>query len=132
MMNLQTKKKFKAKEGKHMEMQYKTMNGLNLPDLTPPEEPAVTGKYAMLRESYLQEHQHSLYLTLLTSGRLNRHLMEIQEQAAQMLETILPRLQQEAGVTEALKARDPMTWVGLMNNLRHSAEETVLAEVVYS
>lgn len=115
-----------------MEMQYRTMNGMNLPDLTPPEEPTVTGKYAMLRESYLQTHRHSLYLNLLTSGRLNQHLMEIQERATQMMEDLMPRLQQEAGVTEALKARDPMTWVGLMNNLRHSAEETILAELVYS
>ena len=115
-----------------MEMTYKVENGMNLPDLTLPEEPVVTGKYAMLRESFLKEHRHSLYLNLLTSGTLNRHLMEIQAAATQMLEDLMPRLQQEAGVTEMLKASDPMTWVGLMNNLKHSAEETVLAELVYS
>ncbi|MGN1026688.1 MAG: TnpV protein, partial [Faecousia sp.] len=87
---------------------------------------------AMLRESYLQEHRHSLYLNLLTSGQLNQHLMEVQNRASQMLEDLMPKLQQEAGVTEALKASAPMTWVGLMNNLRHSAEETILTELVYS
>ena len=131
-MKLQTKKKFKHKEGKHMEMQYRTMNGMNLPDLTPPEEPMATGKYAMLRESYLQEHRHSLYLNLLTSGQLNQHLMEVQNRASQMLEDLMPKLQREAGVTEELKARNPMEWTGLMNNLRNNAEETILAELVYS
>lgn len=115
-----------------MEMTYKVENGMNLPDLTLPEEPMVTGKYAMLRESFLKEHRHSLYLNLLTSGTLNRHLMEVQTSATQMLEDLMPQLQQKAGVTEALKASDPMTWVGLMNDLKHSAEETVLAELVYS
>lgn len=115
-----------------MEMTYRVENGMKLPNLAVPEEPVVTGKYAMLRETFLQEHQHSLYLDLLTSGTLNQHLMEIQRQASQMLEDLMPRLQRETGVTEALKARDPMTWAGLMNNLRHSAEETILAELVYS
>lgn len=115
-----------------MEMTYRVENGMKLPNLTPPEEPVVTGKYAMLRETFLQEHRHSLYLNLLTSGTLNQHLMEIQVAATQMLETLMPQLQKEAGVTEALKASDPMTWVGLMNNLKHSAEETALAELVYS
>lgn len=115
-----------------MEMTYRVENGMTLPNLTPPEEPVVTGKYAMLRETFLQEHRHSLYMNLLTSGTLNQHLMEIQAAATQMLETLMPQLQKEAGVTEAMKASDPMTWVGLMNNLKHSAEETILAELVYS
>lgn len=115
-----------------MEMTYRVENGMKLPNLTPPEEPVVTGKYAMLRETFLQEHRHSLYLNLLTSGTLNQHLIEIQVAATQMLEDLMPQLQKETGVTEALKASDPMTWVGLMNNLKHSAEETVLAELVYS
>ena len=115
-----------------MEMTYRVENGMKLPNLTPPEEPVVTGKYAMLRETFLQEHRHSLYLNLLTSGTLNQHLIEIQVAATQMLEDLMPQLQKEAGVTEALKASDPMTWVGLMNNLKHSAEEAVLAELVYS
>ena len=115
-----------------MEMTYRVENGMKLPNLTPPKEPVVTGKYAMLRETFLQEHRHSLYLNLLTSGTLNQHLIEIQVAATQMLEDLMPQLQKETGVTEALKASDPMTWVGLMNNLKHSAEETVLAELVYS
>ena len=115
-----------------MEMTYTMRNEVYLPDLTPPEEPVVTGKYAMLRETFLQKQRPFQYLNLLTSGTLNRHLMEIQESATKMLESMMPRLQKEAGVTEELKARNPLRWAGLMNNLKHSAEETILSELVYA
>ena len=115
-----------------MEMTYTLKNGLNLPDLMPPEEPEVTGKYAMLRESYLKEQCPFQYLNLLTSGTLNQHLLEIQESATVMLESLMSKMQKEAGVTEELKARNPLRWAGLMNNLKHSAEETILSELVYA
>ena len=115
-----------------MEMTYTLKNGLNLPDLMPPEEPEVTGKYAMLRERFLKEQRPFQYLNLLTSGTLNRHLLEIQESATAMLENLLPKYQAEAGLTEELKARNPLRWTGLMNNLKHSVEETILSELVYA
>ena len=115
-----------------MEMNYSMRSGYNLPNLMPPEEPVVTGKYAMLRERFLQDHRRSLYLNLLTSGKLNQHLMEIQTRATEMMEQLMPRLQKEAGITEELKARNPMEWAGLMNNLRHSAEETIMDDLIYN
>ena len=115
-----------------MEMTYTLKNGLNLPDLMPPEEPEVTGKYAMLRERFLKEQRPFQYLNLLTSGTLNRHLLEIQESATAMLANLLPKYQAEAGLTEELKARNPLRWTGLMNNLKHSVEETILIELVYA
>ena len=115
-----------------MEMTYRVQNGMKLPDLTPPEEPVVTGKYAMLRESFLMEHRPLQYLNLLTNGTLNQHLMEIQESATAMLEDLMPRLQKEANLTEEQKARNPLQWAGLMNNLKHSAEETILNDLVYA
>ena len=121
-----------TKEETTMEMTYTLKNGLNLPDLMPPEEPEVTGKYAMLRERFLKEQRPFQYLNLLTSGTLNRHLLEIQESATAMLENLLPKYQAEAGLTEELKARNPLRWTGLMNNLKHSVEETILSELVYA
>ena len=121
-----------TKEETIMEMTYTLKNGLNLPDLMPPEEPEVTGKYAMLRERFLKEQRPFQYLNLLTSGTLNRHLLEVQESATAMLENLLPKYQAEAGLTEELKARNPLRWTGLMNNLKHSVEETILSELVYA
>ena len=115
-----------------MEMTYRMENSYQLPNVTVTKEPEVQGKYALLRESFLKEHRHGLYLNLLTSGRLNQHLMEIQSSAQEMMNSLLPKLQREAGVTEELKARNPLEWTGLMNNLRISAEETILQEIVYS
>ena len=133
MMEPKTRKPMNpTKEETTMEMTYTMQNGLNLPDLMPPEEPEVTGKYAMLRERFLKEQRPFQYLNLLTSGTLNRHLLEIQESATAMLENLLPKYQAEAGLTEELKARNPLRWTGLMNNLKHSVEETILSELVYA
>lgn len=73
-----------------------------------------------------------VFLNLLTNCTLNGHLMEIQQTATERMEHITRQMVQEQDVTEALKASDPMRWTGLMNNIRHSAEETVLTELVYS
>jgi hypothetical protein len=121
-----------TQEDTTMKMTYRTENGCLLPDLAAPEEPTVTGKYAMLRETFLQEQKPHRYLNLLTSGTLNQHLLEIQETAETMLEELMPRLQKEAGVTEELKAQNQMEWVGRMNNLRHSAEAVILTSLVYA
>ena len=133
MMGPKTRKPMNpTKEETTMEMTYTLKNGLNLPDLMPPEEPEATGKYAMLRESYLKEQRPFQYLNLLTSGTLNQHLLEIQESATVMMENLMSKLQKEAGLTEELKARNPLRWTGLMNNLKHSVEETILSELVYA
>ena len=90
------------------------------------------GKYALLRRTYLKQHRRVTYTNLLTSGKLNQHLMEIEQTAKTRIEQIMAQMAKAEGVTEELKASDPMKWTGLMNNLRHSAEETVLAELIYN
>lgn len=106
---------------------------LPLPDLLPPQEPETAlGKYGLLRRRYLKEHRKVLFTNLLTSGRLNEHLAEIDRTARQRVEQTVTAMAQAEGVTEELKAADPMKWVGVMNNLRNAAEETVLAELIYS
>ena len=84
------------------------------------------GKYGRMRKKYLQEHRPVL------SEQLYPHLWEIDETANRRLEQMMPKLMQSAGVTEALKASDPMKWVGLMNNLKDQAEEVILTELIYA
>ena len=114
-----------------MELTYRTESGYRLPNLDVPEVPKV-GKYGMLRRSYLANHKHGIYVGMLLTGELNSHLEEIDRQATEMVERMTQRMAAEQGVTESLKASDQMKWVGLMNNLKASAEEVVLTELVYA
>ena len=116
-----------------MELTYTNQGDYRLPNLIAPEEPEVhLGKYALLRRSYLKNHRRILFTNLLTSGKLNAHLMEIEEAAQNRMEQIVKAMAAQEGVTEELKASDQMKWVGLMNNLQNAAEEMVLAELIYS
>ena len=81
---------------------------------------------------YLEEHRPGLYTRLILSGRLMEHLQEIEETAQARLESLMSLMAKQAGATEELKARDQMTWVGLMNNLRNQAEEMIRAELIYA
>ena len=104
-----------------------------LPDLLPPQEPETAlGKYGLLRRKYLKAHRKVLFTNLLTSGKLNEHLAEIDRTAKERMEQLVTEMARTEGVTEELKAADPMKWVGLMNSLRNAAEETVLAELIYN
>lgn len=112
-----------------------TKNGDYLiPDLTLDEtaEAKPLGKYGRMRREYLKEHRPVLWNTLLLSGELFPHLREIDETANSRLERMMPELMKSAGVTEELKASDPMKWVGLMNTLKAQAEEILLAELIHN
>ena len=90
------------------------------------------GKYGRMRKQYLQEHRPVLWNTMILSEKLYPHLREIDETANRRLEQLMPELMKQNGVTESLKERDPMKWVGLMNNLKAQAEETILNELIFS
>ncbi|MCD8332309.1 MAG: TnpV protein [Oscillospiraceae bacterium] len=112
---------------------YTRQGDYNLPNLLPPQEPEVPlGKYALLRRRFLKENRRVMYTNLLTTGQLNRHLMETEQAARSRMEQISAQMANAEGVTEQLKAADPMRWTGLMNSIRQAAEETVLAELIYS
>ena len=89
------------------------------------------GKYGRMRRTYLQEHHKLLYNQMLLDGSLWPHLREIDKQAQNTVNAIVARMAEIDGVTEELKATDPMRWIGLMNNYRHCAEELVIREIVY-
>jgi len=89
------------------------------------------GKYGHLHLEFIKKHRRGTYTTLLTEGRLNEHLHNIDEQAHEQLDLHINQMAKRMGVTEELKATDPMRWVQMMNNIKASAEEIVLKEVIY-
>ena len=111
---------------------YTEHNGLYYPDLTLPEQTNYPiGKYSNLRLDFMKKHRRGAYTTLLTEGRLNEYLHEIDVQVREMLDDIIPRLAKERGIDEVLKAHNTLQWTAEMNNIKASAEEIVLQEVVY-
>ena len=111
---------------------YTERNGIRYPNLELPEQAIYPlGKYANLRLDFMKKHRRGTYTTLLTGGRLNECLHAIDIQAHELLDNIIPRLAQERGVDEVLKAHNPLLWTAEMNNIKASAEEIVLQEVVY-
>ena len=116
-----------------MEVTYTMQGNYLMPDLLPPqEEPISLGKYARMRKRFLQEHRKITYTNLLTSGKLNSHLAEIQQTAQRRVEQIVAQMAKALGVTEELNASDQMKWVQMMNNLRNAAEEIVQAQLIYN
>ena len=99
-------------------------------EITEQEEQKI-GKYGLIHRDYIKQHKRGTYIPLLTEGRLNAHLHEIDVQANEMVEAIVANLARERGIDEELKASDALKWVSEMNNIKASAEEIVLREVIY-
>ena len=111
---------------------YREENGHLIPNVTLPEQADYQiGKYGRMHLDYIKQHRRGRYTTLLTESKLNAQLHEIDLEANEMLETIIPRLAAERGIDENLKARDMLRWVAEMNNIKVNAEEIVLQEVIY-
>lgn len=111
---------------------YTECDGIRYPNLTLPEQTNYTlGKYANLRLDFMKKHRRGTYTTLLTEGRLNEYLHAIDIQAHAMLDDIIPHLAKERGIDEIMKAHNALQWTAEMNNIKASAEEIVLQEVVY-
>ena len=111
-----------------------TKNGDYLiPDLKLTQQPESNiGKYGRMRRDFLKEHRPILWNSMILSEKLYPHLLETEQTVQSRLEQMMPELAKAAGATEALKASDPMKWVGLMNNCKAQAEEMILKEVVFS
>lgn len=103
-----------------------------LPELKLSEEEQQTiGMWGKRHRRYLKEHRRATYATLLTSGKLNGYLADIDRQAEEMFLRLVKQMAEVEGVTEALKAADPMEWVGRMNNIQNRAREVVNSELIY-
>lgn len=111
---------------------YREENGHLIPNVTLPEQTDYhIGKYGRMHLDYIKNHRRGRYTTLLTEGKLNARLHDIDLEAKEMLESIIPSLAAERGIDEDLKARDMLRWIAEMNNIKASAEEIVLKEVIY-
>ena len=88
-------------------------------------------KYGLLRRNYLKNHKRGIYSGLLLNGELMAHCLEIQEQAEQRLDNLTEKLMKSQGVTEQLKATNPLEWTRKMNMIYQQAEEVILQELVY-
>ena len=96
-----------------------------------PQPDRSLGKYGLLRRRYLKEHRPGLYNWLALSGKPYAHLLETEDAANDMLDSMIPGMAKEAGATEDLKAHAPMRWVGLMNCCKAQVEEIIFAELIY-
>ena len=102
-----------------------------MPDLVLREEEPTYGKYGMLRKQFLKEYRSARYQYMLLTGKLNEHLNQIDQEAREQVEMLMKQMAEKKGVTEELKVQDQMKWVGLMNNIKVSAEEIILKNMVY-
>ena len=103
-----------------------------LPDLAlSDEEEQSIGLWGQRHLRYIKQHRKVLYLNLLTSGKLNGYLADINKQAEDMLSRLVEQMAEREGVTEELKANSQMEWVARMNNIRSRATETVNHDIIY-
>ena len=110
---------------------YTEIDGINYPNIAAPEpDPRPIGIWGMRHEEYLKQHRYLTYVNLLTTGKLDRYLADIDEQARDMLDRLTSQMAKAEGVTETLKAQDQMEWVRRMSNIRHRAEEIVRTELI--
>lgn len=114
------------------EITYKQNGDYLIPELSLPEQTESIGKYGRMRKNHLQEHRPVLFNSLLLSGKLYPHLLEIEQTAQNRLTQLMQQLTAAQGVNESLKAKDPMQWTGRMNNCKAQAEEMILTELIYS
>ena len=103
-----------------------------IPDISLPDAPAYPiGKYGRMRKAYLKEHRPGLYTQLILSGKLYEHLSEVERICNERLDIMISQMVKAQGVTEAMKAQDQLGWVGRMNEIKHSAEESILVEIIF-
>ena len=112
-------------------MSYTLHGDYYLPDLVLNEAEPTYGKYGMLRKQFLKEHRPIQYQNLLLSGKLTAHLNQIDQEVTEQVEVLMKQMAEKQGVNENLKRQDQMKWVRLMNNVKASAEEIVMREIVY-
>ena len=114
-----------------MDINYIRVGDYFIPDLTLPEETRSIGKWGRMHREYLREHKPIQYNCLLLSGKLWTYLADLNEQSQTRLARVIEQMKAAEGITEALKASDPLALVQRMNNIRARAEETVREELIF-
>ena len=114
-----------------MKMDYTLAGDYYIPNLELPQESRPMGKWGRMHRRYLETHHPIRYNQLILSGTLWTYLADLNEQAQARMETLIAQMKTAEGVTERLKAADPMALVQRMNNIRARAEEVVRDEIIY-
>lgn len=102
-----------------------------IPDLKMPKNKYNIGIYGRLHKKFIEENHKGFYISLLLQGKLYEYLYKIDCEAHNMLNSLIPKLVEQQGITEELKAENQLKWVGMMNNVNAQAEEIVYSEIVY-
>lgn len=102
-----------------------------IPDLKLPEENRPIGRYGRLHREYLKQEHPARYSSLILTGKLWTYLADLNEQAEERFDLIMEQMKAAEGMTEELKARNQLEWVGRMNNIRNRAEEIINSELIY-
>ena len=118
-------------DNQNLELTYKKVDGIFYPVFELLQQSGPIGMYGRMRRKYLIDHKPVLLNQLVVTGRLFEHLAQINREATELLDRLIAQMKKAEGVTEELKGRDQMAWVGRMNNIKARAEEIVLAEIVY-
>lgn len=114
-----------------MKLTYTQIGNYQIPNLVmDPQPEGEIGVWGWRRKTYLKEHKKGTYNAMLMNGTLTQHLIDTNEAALDMMETLIKQMSASEGVTEALKRCDQMAWVGAMNNIRNRANEIVRAELI--
>ena len=113
---------------------HRRVGDYNIPNLIlPPEEASVRlGKWGMMYKTYLEKHKKVFFNTLLTQGKLYQHCAEIENQAQQMLDTLVAQMKEAEGVTEKMKEDNQLEWIQKMNNIQQRTTEIVCNELIYT
>ena len=112
-------------------LDYVRIGDYYFPVLRLPEETRPIGRWGRMHREYLEQYYTARYSYLLLSGKLWTYLADLNEQAREQMECMITQMKAAEGVTEELKARDPMAWVGAMNGIRSRAEGIILREMIY-
>lgn len=111
---------------------YTQVGDYELPDLALPTKQYHIGKYGMLHRTFIKQNHPTFYTTMLMKGTLLEYLEQLDHKAKNRVDKLIAKKAKEQGVTERLKAKNQMLWVGLMNNIKAQAEEIVYKEIVYN
>lgn len=112
---------------------YHEESGYLIPDLTlSPKEKKPIGIWGQRHLQYIKEHKRPFYVNLLTNGKLNSYLADINEQAEELFFRLVKQIAEKEGVTEELKSTNQMAWIGAMNNIRARAREIVYTDIIYA
>jgi len=115
------------------EIQYREAeNGMLYPIIDFPKQPAGDiGKYGRMRKDYLEKHRPVVYQMMILEGVLKQHLIDVNEQAHEMLEQLIDEMKRAEGITEQLKAENQLEWVQRVNSIKHRAEEILQSHLIF-